>query len=601
VQAVAEPAPVPAEPAVVASPPVIAPPAVATPAAPVIDPIITAIVDRLKKPVSGLDKDDIAALTAFYANRSAPLLAAANGWTVTGDAVTAELARADDWGLSAKAYAAARPASAGPEAIAEAEIALAAATLKYARHASGGRVDPSTLSRYNDLRGTFAEPQDVLVGLAATGKPSGFLVSLHPQHAQYQKLHLALVKLRHGGPPAPEAAQPVLPPFPANGPVLKAGSAHKDVAVIRTRLAVAGVASSETYDDAVAAAVKAFQAANGLKSTGSVNKETRAALAGAEPRKRTAEPARDIERIAINMERWRWMPRDLGQFHILNNVPEFATRVVKNGQSIYQERIIVGKTNTPTPVFSANMQFVIFHPEWGVPDSIKVKEIWPSLRRKSGDDFFGFGGSDTRILQRHNMRVAYNGQVVDASKIDWSTADPRRYSFIQSAGSSNVLGVVKFRYPNRHDVYMHDTPERSLFQNAVRSYSHGCVRVNNPRRLAEVILAEAESPGWTPERVGAAIAGKGTQDIKIDRPFPVHTVYLTARVDEATGKLETFSDLYGQDVKLTAAMSGKPVSLEPVETKSDVAQTVSQQINRNKKPKQEAESLESIFSGFFAN
>lgn len=607
----AEVAPAPADapkdgpapaPAAVSPPPAAATPpaAVAAPVAPATaDPVVEAVAARLKNPVAGVEKADIAALTAFYAKRSSPLFVANGAFTPVAEAIVAELARSDDWGLPSKLYSVTRPTSADPAALAEAEVSVATSALRYARHASGGRIDPASLSRYNDMRGTFADPDDVLAGIASTDKPAQYLLSLHPQHSQYQLLHQALVKLRQDKAPSPEPAATVVDPVPANGPTLKVGVKHPDVIAIRARLAVADDAGSDAYDETVAGAVKAFQAEKGIRATGVVNNATRAALAGGEVKRKSTDTSRDAERIALNLERWRWVPRDLGQFHIMNNVPEFTTRVFKDGQIVHKERIIVGKTNTPTPVFSANMQFVIFHPEWGVPDSIKVKEIWPSLRRKASDDLFG-SSSDTRVLQRHNMRVAYNGRVVDASKIDWTTADPRQYSFIQAAGGGNVLGVVKFRFPNRHDVYMHDTPERSLFQNAVRAYSHGCMRVNNPRRLAEVILAEAESPAWTPDKVGNAIAAKGTQEVKLDKPFPVHVVYLTARVDEATGKLETFADLYGQDSRLASAMAGKAVSLEPVETKDAVSAEVRKQVSK-KGQKQDADPISSFLSGIFAN
>ncbi len=567
---------------------------------PVADPIVLAVVERLRRPVAGTEKSEVAALAQFYAKRAGPLFLAGGAWSPIGEAVIAELARADNWGLVAKSYAVAAPSAADLSQLAEAEVALAAAALRYARHASGGRVDPATLSRFNDMRGTDADPVEVLTGLAAANQPTAFLLSLHPKHPQYQKLHAALVKLRNGGSPPPEATtQSAVVLLPAEGPTLKAGATHKDVALLRARLAGPGEAANETFDTPLTAAVKSFQAEKGLKRTGALDKATRAALSGAEPAKKS-EPSKDIEQIALNMERWRWMPRDLGAFHIVNNVPEFQTRVVKDGEVIHQERIIVGKANTPTPVFSANMQFVIFHPEWGVPDSIKVKEIWPSLRRKAPDDFFGTT-SDTRLLQRQNMRVTYNGRVIDASKVDWSTADPRQYSFIQAAGGGNVLGVVKFRFPNKHDVYMHDTQERSLFQQSARAYSHGCMRVNNPRRLAEVILAHAETPAWTPDRVGAALASTGTQEIKLDRPFPVHSVYLTAWVDEATGKVSTFSDLYGHDTRLTAALAGRPVSVEPQESKNDLSGSIRQQIDRKKQQKQDVDPLSAILSGIFSN
>ena len=320
-----------------------------------------------------------------------------------------------------------------------------------------------------------------------------------------------------------------------------------------------------------------------------------------------SDPARDAERIALNMERWRWMPANMGRFHIINNVPEYTTRVVKDEQIIHQEKIIVGKTNTPTSLFSANMQFVIFHPEWGVPDSIKMKEILPSLKRKtsSEDSFFGLGPtvSDTRVLQRHNLRVSYNGRPVDASKIDWAKTDPRAYSFIQPAGGTNVLGVVKFRFPNRHDIYMHDTPQRDLFGQSVRAFSHGCMRVNNPRRLAEVILAEDRN--WSSEKVGSALAGSGTQEVKLERPFPVHVVYMTTWVD-ADGKLQTFSDLYGHDAKLASALAGKAVRLEDPTTTSGGDDTMAAVTGKKKNgavpvaQKKEA-NLGDLFNGLFGN
>src|SRR5690606_17247177 len=145
-------------------------------------------------------------------------------------------------------------------------------------------------------------------------------------------------------------------------------------------------------------------------------------------------------------------------------------RVIKNGQTIHQAKIIVGKVQTPTTIFSANMRYVIFGPEWGVPNSIKVKEILPYLRPSYETNFFGFmsgGYTDTRILERHNLRVNYRGRPVDASRIDWSQVDIREYNFIQPPGPDNVLGTVKFRFPNKHAIYMHDTPQQHLVQQSI--------------------------------------------------------------------------------------------------------------------------------------
>jgi L,D-transpeptidase YcbB len=605
--AVSNEPPKPAEPTVVATP--------AT-AVRVSDPILIAVREQLAKPMSGVDKADTAALVAFYAARvDGPVWLKDGAFTPAAQSAMTTIKNADDWGLDPKAFLLPQVGTGGDvQTLADAEVMLSRAILKYARQASGGRIDPSTLSRVNDMRGTFANPAAVLSGIASTTKTDVYLEALHPAHPQFHKLQKALYKARHG---APEAALEVLVDSPklslAAGPALKPGAEHPDVALIRAYLKVPATAGEAVYDDTLVSAVKAFQEQHGLKQTGLLSSATRTALngssAGSDKGKKklsAADPAREIERIVLNMERWRWMPTDMGRFHILNNVPEYVTRVYKDRQIVHQEKIIVGKSDTPTSVFSANMQFVIFHPEWGVPDSIKMKEILPSLRRKtsSGDDFFGLGPtvSDTRVLQRHNLRVSYNGKPVDASKIDWATTDPRAYSFIQPAGGTNVLGLVKFRFPNRHDIYMHDTPQRDLFSNTTRAFSHGCMRVHNPRRLAEVILAEDR--GWTPEKVGSALAGSGSQEVKIDHPFPVHVAYLTARVDE-DGKLQTFADLYGHDAKLASALSGRPVRLEEptaVAGAEQLAQSGQKRPTRAMaQPKEKTAGLGGLLEGLFGN
>lgn len=598
--------------AVAVQPPPAATPAIAeAPAAPapVTDPVLVAVRDRLAKPLPGVDKADMAALVAFYAVRTeGPVWTRDGTFTAKAQAAMTAIRAADDWGLESEEFSLPTlPASADTTALADADVQISRAILKYARQASGGRVDPATLSRFNDLRGTFANPSTVLTEIASASEPDAYLEALHPAHDQFHKLRDLLVKARHGGPSKPEpiAAEPAKLVLSATASI-KPGATHPDVALIRAHLGVPATAGSEAvYDKPLVAAVKAFQQERGLQVSGTIGASTRTALTGGAPQKKpaTPDPAKDLERIVMNMERWRWLPANMGRFHILNNVPEFATRVVKDAKVIHQEKIIVGKNETPTSVFSANMQFVIFHPEWGVPDSIKVKEIWPSLRRKTqDDDFFGFGGggADTRILQRQNLRVSQNGRVVDARQIDWNRVDPRAYQFIQSAGGANVLGVVKFRFPNRHDIYMHDTPNRDLFGQTVRAFSHGCVRVNNPRRLAEIILAEDR--GWTPERVGQSLAGSATQEIKLERQFPVHVTYFTARVDD-DGKLRTFNDLYGHDVKLAAALAGKPIKLEdptPLSTNDVLAQTTKPNKKGGQAPKAEA-SLGGFLDGLFGN
>ena len=199
-----------------------------------------------------------------------------------------------------------------------------------------------------------------------------------------------------------------------------------------------------------------------------------------------AGTANTVRRLIVNLERWRWMPDDLGEFYVWDSVPEQMTRVVDRGQEVkLSEKIVVGKPSTPTPIFSANMQFVIFHPSWGVPAGMKVQELWPQLRNAGGGWFSSYPLAST-VLAGHGLCVSRGGHPVNPDSVDWSKVDIREFEFVQPPGPKNVLGIVKFRFPNKHDVYMHDTPGAAPVRRRVRAFSHGCMRVQNPVRLAEV-------------------------------------------------------------------------------------------------------------------
>ena len=306
-------------------------------------------------------------------------------------------------------------------------------------------------------------------------------------------------------------------------------------------------------------------------------------------------PAEVIQRLAVNLERWRWMPDDLGAFHIVNNIPEQLTRVYRDGAVVLTEKIVVGKPGSPTPNMSADMQFVIFHPSWGVPAGIKEHEVGPMLARASArnQSFFGEGGHASRALARHELRVSHNGREVNPDSIDWTRADVRQFHFSQPPSSKNVLGVVKFRFPNRYDVYMHDTQERNLFNAGTRAFSHGCMRVQNPIHLAEVILAQDK--GWSAERVRSHVPGGRSADITLNTPVPVHLVYFTATVDDA-GKLLTHGDIYGMDARVASALAGKPVSLAAAK----VDTPAQPRRERNARAKETSASF-NPFAGLFGN
>ncbi len=593
-RAATEPVATGAEGAAAAAAPPSAEPALAA-AAPV-DPILAEIRQQLAQPVrGGVDRSDRAALLSYYGEPSgAALWVNADGFTARGRGALTEILRAEDWGLSLGAFD--LPQLAASErrvtALAAAEIKLSLATLTYARHARGGRLDPAQVSRNFDQKPTLLDPKEVLAALAATDTPDQYLQGLHPKHPQFERLRQALLKAPAGGPRPDPAAEPSIE-LP-NGPTLKPGMEHPHVAVLRQRLDVpARAGQREYYDDELAEAVMNFQRQKGIRADGSLSPRTRAALNGTV---RTAEPspASDLQRIIANMERWRWLPNDLGKIYVWDNVPEFMTRVVKNGRGLHQAKIIVGKPDTQTVMFSANMRYIVFGPEWGVPDSIKVKEILPYLRPSGNFGIFGgFGGTDTRILERHNLRVSYNGRSIDASQVDWSQVDIRRFTFIQPPGSSNVLGAVKFRFPNKHDIYMHDTPQRELFEKPVRAYSHGCMRVQNPGRLAEILLAEDK--GWSAEQVRDLMARGGNNEITLSSQIPVHVTYFTAVAGD-DGHVKFHADIYGHDKRLIAALAGKPLPPEPAPNVGEVQRDASP-----KRGKAYQQTSNDFIQGLFGN
>ena len=246
---------------------------------------------------------------------------------------------------------------------------------------------------------------------------------------------------------------------------------------------------------------------------------------------------REVQLLTVNMERWRWLPAELGAFQIWNNVPEFNTRVVKGGQTIYVEKTIVGELKYATPFFSAPMRSVVFHPEWNVPETILREDLQPALQQR------GFFGPNVAVLQKHNLRVSFKGQPVDPRTVDWNAVNIKQYTFTQPPGPANVLGKFKFNFPNRHAVYMHDTPQRHLFDKTVRTLSHGCIRVNQPEQLAASLLGEDK--GWSAQKVRSMLDG-GNQVVPLNRQIPVHLTYFTAIIDDS-GRLQTVADVYGLD------------------------------------------------------
>ena len=521
-------------------------------------------------------KEDRDAVSSFYADRGdRPLWVSANGLTKPGRDVIAEIGRADDYGLRASDFDVPNSneiqgANATIDELVNAEFRISTAVLRYARHARGGRIDPRSLSGYMDVGPQLLPPADVLAGVAVSNDAASYLRALHPQHPQFEALRQKLLALRTPLDTTPEVRVP-------DGPILRPGMEHENVVLLRQRLLGEGQGDASatpdtdvTFDDELEDAVRTFQKEAGLTPDGIVGPSTLAALNGR--RKGGSDP----EQILMNMERWRWLPADLGEMHVVVNVPEQLVRVYKNGKAILTDRVVVGKLKNQTPIFSADMTHLVFHPFWNVPNSIKVDEILPYLRK--GNGWFNWGGRP-QVLKAHNLYVKLNGREIDASKVNWNNVDIRRYHFYQPPGGKNVLGFVKFMFPNKHAVYLHDTTEKHLFSRPSRIYSHGCVRVQHPRRLAEVILGEMN--GWSTGRVGSAIGSGSNNRVNLDGNIPVHIAYFTAWVNEA-GALRTAGDIYGHDARLRGALRRSATERYSGEQRLSSEQTTSSTARRQR-------------------
>jgi murein L,D-transpeptidase YcbB/YkuD len=520
-------------------------------------------------------KDEKGALVEYYSIPDQKLLwVDQNGLTDRGKSVMAEIQKADDYGLRASDYKlpdmasfSAQDANA-TDKLAEAEIKISYAVLDYAHDARGGRIEPLRISRNLDPTLALPNPLEVIESISFRSDPGAYLRSFQPDQPQFELLRKKLIELRGGGEQAQEEKPEVKIP---EGPLLKFGVQDPQVALLRTRLEVPEGQNPELYDEAVIEAVKQFQVEHNTFADGVVGLGTRRLLN--RPHLRHMGSPSQIKAILLNMERWRWLPHDLGGFYVNVNIPEFMLRVVKDDETIHTARVVVGKPDKQTPIFSNEMQTVVFGPFWNVPTSIKVEEIRPYVRQDAAW-FFGGGGWNTSVFQRHNLRIKYAGREVDPSSLDWSRVDIRNLHLYQPPGPGNVLGKVKFLFPNKHDVYMHDTPQKHLFAKQVRAESHGCMRVQNPDQLAAVILRHDQN--WSQARTISALETGYDQHVGLNRKIPVYISYFTLRVNE-DGSISTFNDLYGHDARMAAALlDGRAQFVEPMADDQFFTQSIPQ-------------------------
>ncbi len=474
-------------------------------------------------------KREAAAAKLFYENRSFQ-----PAWIVKGKLTTSALAvmetlqSADDEGLRSADYPVPETnfntdGKATPEQIAAAELELTHSILKYAEDAQAGRVSPSAISKDITLRPERPDPIEALASVARSVAPAQVLAAFNPQHVEYKALKEQLALLREQTENGDLEKQVVIP----SGKVLKVGTKSSRVALLRERLSVPTVEyQTNVYTQELAYAVEAFQAANGLHPDGAVGPRTLLALNG----RVSGDPIKDI---IANMERWRWMPRELGETHLRVNIPEFMVRLNMDGFVLYETRVVVGKRSNQTPVFSDKIQHVVVNPYWNVPYSIASKELLPELRATNPQNY----------LQKGNYEIVYGGKIVDPRRVNWDTVTFKQIRIRQRPGRGNALGKIKFMFPNKHNVYLHDTPSKSLFNRSERAFSHGCVRVQNPFEFADALMATQNT--ITGNYIRSLVGKKQTQ-VNLQRDIPVHLSYFTAFVDES-GKLQRRPDIYGHN------------------------------------------------------
>jgi murein L,D-transpeptidase YcbB/YkuD len=486
----------------------------------------------------------------FYKQRHmSPAWTSGSGPTNAARELAEVVARAHDEGLEPEEYSSTALAarrdnnkeqvltSADPKSLAEFDLLCTLAALHYMSDVSDGRISPKALDAEWIAKPRRGDLDSLLDDAVQHNRVGTMLAALPPPQDGYRALRTARVTY------AWIVAAGGWPVVPAGAP-LRLGQRGRRVDALRARLIVTGdleasAGATGTYDAVVEKAVRHYQSRIGHDPDGIVRADDAAEL--------SVPAAYRLQQIELNMERWRWVPRSFGERYLIVNIPEYALHVFEGRRSVLDMRVVVGKVLTATPVFSDQMTQVVFNPTWGVPKSIAQGEMATAIQK------------DPEYLAKHHIRVfdrAANAEKeVDASSVNWSdTVAVGRLQLQQDEGSDNALGRIKFLLPNRFDVYLHDTPAGQLFASEDRSFSHGCVRVEDPVKLAEYVLRG--TPAGSAEQIQRLIDAGTTTAVPVSTPLPVHIVYFTAFVD-TDGAVGFRKDVYGIDADETQQLHSR--------------------------------------------
>ncbi len=418
----------------------------------------------------------------------------------------------------------------GDAGLADFEISLSETVTRYGQHLRSGRVEPNAINRELVLYPENISANRILQHLSESDNLTETLRDFSPNTARYDRMRDLLQKLfvaqaRGGWTPIPE------------GPVLKPGMTDERVPLLRKRLIESkdlepDAHEGDVYDGSLVRALQYFQFRMGLETDGVIGPATLGQL------NITVEDR--IRSVRLNLERRRWMQADFGDPYVFVNLADQVVKVVHNEKTVHAAVTQVGKPYHRTPVFTDEMEYLDFNPYWNVPYSIATKEYLPKLRR------------NPYALQSQNIRVLRNGSVVDPGRIPWSSYSRSNFPvrLRQDPGPRNALGRVKFMFPNKFNIYIHDTPSKSNFDRASRYFSHGCIRVEDPLKMAETILG---LQGVTRAEIDSITASGKRKVVKLEAPIPVHVVYLTAWVNK-DGSIHYRRDVYGRDEILAEAL-----------------------------------------------
>jgi len=415
------------------------------------------------------------------------------------------------------------------------ELLLTDAFLLYGSHLLSGHIDPETIDPAWMNRYQESDMTETLNQALDEKRIQRVLFNLLPSFYHYGLLRDELGRYKSV---AWRGGWPIIPV----GPTIQMGDEGYRVAALRARLMTTGDFQPETigenpiYDSTLVEVVRRFQKRHHLNENGTVDYPTRRIM---------NQPALHYVRIlSANMERWRWLPRDLGDRYILVNIAAFEMQVVEFGETVLKMPVVVGKDYRQTPVFSGNMNHLVFNPYWNVPSTIARKDILPKVK------------ADPNYLTSRNFEVFpgwSSNTPINPDSIDWVslTQDSLPYRFRQDPGKLNSLGRIKFIFPNKYDVYLHDTPDRIHFKRRERAYSSGCIRLEDPVALAEYVLRG--NPEWNLNKIQSVLESLENKTVKLDEPIPVYIFYCTTWADE-DGTIHYLRDIYERDVILENAM-----------------------------------------------